>query len=142
MTVLFHWLAGAAVLAATSACTAVGEDDAVPTTQDIVTKDVFQRAFATLDRVDYLPFEYTADGCYARAFYMSMELASQSIESNAVFALQRHGVDGAPDGPQPMFGPSAWGFHTAPLLEVGTPDRAEPFVVDPAIGHTPFKLDD
>ncbi len=31
---------------------------------------------------DYLPYYYTADGCYARALFVSVELALQGIASN------------------------------------------------------------
>ena len=93
---------------------------------------VFDRAFQTVKAIDYLPFQYKVDGCYARALYMSMELAAKGMESNSVFAFARVGYP-------LVVGPIHWRYHVAPLLEVG-PDAAhlKPMVIDPALSSTPI----
>lgn len=72
----------------------------------------------------YLPFAYTEDGCYARALYMSMELASRRVPSSAQYLTGE-------------LYPSAsvqWGWHVAPMVEVdGTTGRT---ILDPSLAPT------
>jgi hypothetical protein len=98
---------------------------------DLVTQARFDRARALLEAVDYLPFEYLFDGCTARALYMSMELATEGIESSAVFAYA--------DGASLRVKNASWGFHVAPMFVVGD-DRssARRIVVDPSIDRAPL----
>lgn len=69
----------------------------------------------------YLPYAFTEDGCYARALYMSMELAGRRIPTSAQYL---HGY----------LQPStdvAWGWHVAPMVEViGTSGKQ---ILDPAL---------
>ncbi len=69
----------------------------------------------------YLPFAYTVDGCYARALYMSMELASRRVPSSAQYLRGE-------------LNPSAsvqWGWHVAPMVEIdGTAGRT---ILDPSL---------
>ena len=69
----------------------------------------------------YLPFAYTVDGCYARALYMSMELASRRVPSSAQYLRGE-------------LNPSAsvqWGWHVAPMVEIdGTTGRT---ILDPSL---------
>lgn len=69
----------------------------------------------------YLPFAYTEDGCYARALYMSMELASRRVPSSAQYLTGE-------------LYPSAsvqWGWHVAPMVEIdGTTGRT---ILDPSL---------
>jgi len=69
----------------------------------------------------YLPFAYTEDGCYARALYMSMELASRRVPSSAQYLtgyLQ----------PSPLV---QWGWHVAPMVEIdGSTGRT---ILDPSL---------
>lgn len=69
----------------------------------------------------YLPFAYTVDGCYARALYMSMELASRRVPSSAQYLTGE-------------LYPSAsvqWGWHVAPMVEIdGTTGRT---ILDPSL---------
>ena len=97
-----------------------------------VKSPVFQKAKTIVSGVDYLPFKYKADGCDARALYMSMELASNHIESNAIFAF-------AQDGYPLIVGPIEWGYHVAPMLNVGsTASKVTPMVLDPSMADTPL----
>ena len=64
-------------------------EDALASGDAVVTGGTFGRASAIVRGIDYLPFEYQADGCYARALYMGMELAAEGIESNAIFVFAK-----------------------------------------------------
>jgi hypothetical protein len=78
----------------------------------------------------YLPYEYSADGCYARATYMQMELFAANIPSRVVFirttydeASQDWKVDA------PLLDPAAWVYHVAPVIVV----NGQEMVLDPAL---------
>jgi hypothetical protein len=75
-----------------------------------VTHSQAQRAFDIIEDIDYIPFEYTEDGCYARALYMSMELAVQHIPSSSEFIKATRGLL--------RFGHTVWTYHVAPALIV------------------------
>jgi hypothetical protein len=101
-----------------------------------VAPDVFQQAFGIVSAVDYLPFRYKVDGCYARALYMGMELASNRIPSNAVFAFAQPGY--------PLtVGSVEWSYHVAPMLEVGNDTSSlTPMVLDPSLSGQKLTQDD
>ncbi len=85
------------------------------------------KAFDIVYDIDYLPFNYIKDGCYARELYMSMELASEKIPSSAQYIY---------GSLRPVPG-TAWSYHVAPLLKV---DNNEPWVLDPAFEKSPLRL--
>ena len=123
-----------------TACGGSGSEDrsaaSGSTESDWVVQSTFDKAFTVVKGVDYLPFQYKIDGCYARALYMSMELASNKIESNAVFAF-------AQPGAPLVVGPIQWGYHVAPMIEVGTTaENAVHTVIDPALSDRPLTQDE
>lgn len=125
-------LLGACTLVACSGSGAGSEAGSGSTESDWVVKSAFDKAFTVVKGVDYLPFQYKVDGCYARALYMSMELAAKNIESNAVFAF-------AQPGAPLVVGDIQWGYHVAPMIEVGTSaDNAVHTVIDPALSDRPI----
>ncbi len=73
-----------------------------------------------LSALPYLPWAYTPDGCYARAYYYSLLLASKSVASNHLYAI-------APRG-QKIGG--QWGYHVAPMVSLDT-DKDNLWVLDP-----------
>jgi hypothetical protein len=86
-----------------------------------------RQAFAALASIDYLPFGYKHDGCYARSLFMSMELAALGIPSSAQFAIGNL-------NPSPEV---SWRYHVVPMLIVGNDD--EPTVIDPSLLPGPTK---
>lgn len=96
-------------------------------TSAFVSSEQARKAFDVVYRIDYLPFNYIKDGCYARELYMSMELASFNIPSSAhyIYGSLRPNAQ------------VAWSYHVAPLLKV---DESEPWVLDPAFERKPLKL--
>jgi hypothetical protein len=102
-----------------------------------VSEATFDQAYSIVSRIDYVPFEYKIDGCYARALYMSLELAARGIETNSLFAFAT--VDEAPL----VVGDIEWGYHVAPLLFVPTDDGSVlGHILDPAISDSPLTVDD
>ncbi len=99
----------------------------------LVQKQTFERAYQIIDGIDYLPFQYVEDGCYARALYMSMELAADRIASNSLFAFVNgdHYLE---------VEDLAWSYHVAPLLGVilsaNASSKVEWRVIDPALSDT------
>jgi hypothetical protein len=96
-------------------------------TSALVSQGQANQAFAIVEDIDYLPFTYIEDGCYARSLYMSLELAAQEIPSSA------HYVFGA-------LQPTAevvWSYHVAPMLQVKNSTQ-EPWVLDPAFEVEPL----
>ncbi|MGE0172578.1 MAG: protein-glutamine glutaminase family protein [Oligoflexales bacterium] len=121
-----------------------------------VTPTDAHRAYSIVEEIDYLPFEYTADGCYARALYMSMELAAEGIPSSSQFIKATQGVLN--------FDGTTWTYHVAPALIVSNSPATAPqteavlhkkvsrdtveqvpsevTIVDPAMSQTPLSLRD
>jgi hypothetical protein len=96
------------------------------------TATVFDEMFTVVQGIDYLPFQYKIDGCYARALYMSMELASNQMESNALFVF-------APQGQSLVVGNVQWGYHVAPMIEVSDDAGSlTPTVIDPSLSTQPL----
>lgn len=96
-------------------------------TKALVTEEQAQKAFDLVKAIDYIPFTYIVDGCYARSLYMSMELAVEKIPSSAFY----------------MFGylqPTdevSWSYHVAPLLKIR---GQEAIVLDPAFEAEPLTM--
>jgi hypothetical protein len=80
-------------------------------TSALVTPQEFRKAEQIIAGIDYIPFDFPDDGCYARALYMSMELAAQKIPSSAQFVFPT-------DDNKPLrVGEVEWGGgHVAPVL--------------------------
>jgi hypothetical protein len=96
-------------------------------TRALVSQKQAAEAFDIIQEIDYLPFTYIEDGCYARSLYMSLELAAVGIPSSAQY------VYGAL---QPTLS-VAWSYHVAPLLQLKNSGR-EPWVLDPAFEIEPL----
>ena len=100
---------------------------AVSQSKALVTSSQAQAAFDIVSAIDYIPFTYIVDGCYARSLYMSMELAADKIPSSAFY----------------MFGylqPTdevSWSYHVAPLLKIR---GQEAIVLDPAYEKEPLTM--
>ncbi len=96
-------------------------------TSALVSQQQASQAFAIVNAIDYLPFTYIVDGCYARSLYMSLELAVEEIPSSA------HYVSGYLQPTDTV----AWSYHVAPLLQVRD-SAQEPWILDPAFETEPL----
>jgi hypothetical protein len=96
-------------------------------TSALVSQQQASEAFGIVKAIDYLPFTYIVDGCYARSLYMSLELAAEGIPSSA------HYVFGELQPTEAV----SWNYHVAPLLQLkGT--SQEPWILDPAFESKPL----
>ena len=70
-----------------ASCKPQTQDGSNSSLQDaVVSSDQANRAYQiTAQTKSYLPYEYTPDGCYARASYMQMELAAAGIPSRVAY---------------------------------------------------------
>lgn len=93
----------------------------------LVSQQQASEAFGIVKALDYLPFNYIVDGCYARSLYMSLELAAEGIPSSA------HYVFGYLQPTESV----TWSYHVAPLLQLKNSSQ-EPWVLDPAFEKEPL----
>jgi hypothetical protein len=101
---------------------------------------------------DYLPWEYAPDGCFARSFYVAMELASRGVpvsqevinlrwEQTDSFRPQFSPIDPRTAGEEPVRfdGQTVrWDYHIAAL--VLPPVVSEPTIIDRALEPGPVPV--
>lgn len=121
------------VLSGGSVVACVAQTDAEPVgsseSRAVVTQGQADRAFQIVSGIDYLPWGYKDDGCYARALYMSMELAFEKIPSSSQYIYATAGGDLRP-GPDTIY---AW--HVAPMIKVTA--TGTPMIIDPSLFDSP-----
>ncbi|MDO4713497.1 MAG: protein-glutamine glutaminase family protein [bacterium] len=89
---------------------------------------------ATSSQYPCLPFQYAADGCYARAHYMRKLMADAGYDCKKIFVsdinhrLQAHTKANCC---------VAWRYHVAPLVYVATGYATEMMVIDPSLFDAP-----
>jgi hypothetical protein len=93
----------------------------------LVTRAQAQSAFKIVQAIDYIPFTYIVDGCYARSLYMSMELAAERIPSSSYYMY----------GYLQPTDTVSWSYHVAPALKV---PGQEAWILDPAFEKEPLTL--
>jgi hypothetical protein len=104
---------GALLLAPMLSATACAADDVLDDDSESAAASLTDKGLpAALQELksgplDYLPWDNTSDGCYARALYVSMHLASKGIPSNHIYVIARLG--------HPLKG-GRWMWHVAPLV--------------------------
>jgi hypothetical protein len=124
------------LVAALAACGSGSSKGPESGESDWVVQSKFDEAYAVVQKVDYLPFNYKVDGCYARALYMSMELAVNKMESDSVFAFAQQGT-------VLTVGQIQWGYHVAPMLEVGdSQNNLVHMIIDPSLAKKPLSQDE
>ncbi|MBX3226538.1 MAG: hypothetical protein KIT84_32245 [Labilithrix sp.] len=117
---------------------------------------VMNDVWATRD-FDYLPWAYSPDGCFARSYFMSMELASRGIPVRQQIINLRWNSDVASNQAEfepvdragnpvtyPATGGRAvkWQYHIAAVLMPGPNVRiAEPMVIDRALEPGPVTVE-
>lgn len=81
----------------------------------------------------HIPFNWPADGCYARAHEMRRLMAEKGIESAKVFNYGSLSVT-SPSIPD---GGVTWRYHVAPTIEVQQSDGStKPMVIDPSLSQS------
>lgn len=118
------------IIVATFLLSACGHGERVPsdTKSSLSLRDAY-RAFRAAERaVDYLPFGYIADGCYARAYYMAMEAAVDGLPVSVQYVYMPTGYV-SPDGV------IRWNYHAATMVWID--DADQPSILDPAFFDGP-----
>jgi hypothetical protein len=112
-------------------CSAAHGDEPVGSNEQkaVVTAEQATRAYEIARGIDYLPWGYTADGCYARALYMSMELAAERIPSSSQYIVATGG------GVLDPGGGTQWSWHVAPMIKITA--SGTPMIIDPSLFAAP-----
>jgi hypothetical protein len=126
---LFAFLGAVAAFSVTACSAAPREEEQASSEQHLNERD-WAQAVGYLQKISYLPWGYTNDGCYARALYYTMNLAAEGIPSNHVYIVAKPGFGLGASG--------AWGYHVAPL--VSQDSTGQLLVLDPIYAKTPIPL--
>ncbi|MBF0442704.1 MAG: hypothetical protein HQK54_12430 [Oligoflexales bacterium] len=112
-----------------SACGDVSDGRDTPQSEmnAIIPPQQASQAFNIVRGINYLPFFYKNDGCYARAFYINMELAAAGIPSSLLYQIGNLQPPGAPG--------VKWTWHVAPLIKDTA--RMYPWIIDPSLANGP-----
>ncbi len=92
--------------------------------RDIERRYHVKLAYHTVKEIDYLPFSFLKDGCFARALYIGMELIAKKIPVNNQYIVGRLQPEGA-----------QWGWHVAPMVK--GPKNKE-YIFDPSFAKKPM----
>jgi hypothetical protein len=107
------------------ACAAEPKGGEPETLDDALSQGDFDATVRHLTALPWLPWAYTADGCYARAEYYSMLLATRRVPTNHLYVVASPGT--ALGG--------QWRWHVAPLVTKDS-DREHLYVLDPVYDTT------
>ena len=84
-----------------------------------------------------IPFQYAADGCYARAHYMRKLMADAGYDSQKIFV---YATLGALQAETKAGCCQAWMWHVAPLVGVEKGNSTELMVIDPSLFDAPVGI--
>lgn len=101
------------------------DDDATEVADQALSAADFDAAVRHLTALPYLPWSYTADGCYARALYYSMLLATKGIPTNHIYAVAQAWTTLGGE----------WTWHVAPMV-TRDGDGSRLYVLDPVLDGT------
>jgi hypothetical protein len=102
------------------------EEEPVDALDSALAQEDFDATVQHLTALPWLPWAYTTDGCYARALYYSMLLATKGVPTNHLYVIA---LPGAP----PLGG--IWAWHVAPsVTKDGDPNHV--YVLDPVYDQT------
>ncbi len=101
------------------------EDYSTTTLDRALSEQDFDTTVQQLTQLPYLPWAYTPDGCYARALYYSMLLATKQVGSNHVYIIASSGT---------VLG-GQWRYHATPVVTKDS-DSSNLYVLDPVYDKT------
>ncbi len=104
----------------------------------IITGDTFAQAQTIINQIDYLPFAFVENGCFARAEYLSMELAVAQIPSSAQVISACTDDREAFDELLKLKNDIRWNWHVAPMVSVD----GKLWIFDPSLNKEPLLRDD
>jgi len=99
-----------------------------------------QALFDELSKLDYIPFDYPVDGCFARAHEMCRIMEERGMATSKIWNYADTSVLSVPGTP---FGDITWGYHVAPIVNVkGDDGITRQMVFDPSLGKSPMTFGD
>ena len=99
-----------------------------------------QALFDELAKLDYIPFDYPRDGCYARANEMCRIMEEKGMACGKAWNYANPNTLSVPGTP---FGDITWGYHVAPIINVRDANgKVEPHVIDPSLSKKPISTED
>lgn len=107
------------------ACAASPDREPTSALDDALTAQDFDATVRELTALPWLPWGYKTDGCYARALYYSMLLATKGIPTNHLYVVARPGTSLG----------GIWSWHVAPLVSKDG-DARRLYVLDPVYDQT------
>jgi hypothetical protein len=96
----------------------------ITTNKKAVTLISAQEIFNNIQLREDIPFNYTNDGCYARAHVIAHELDKQNIKTGKIWLRGKIIDQNQPEEP--------WCYHVAALIFVDVSGSEEPRVIDPS----------
>lgn len=85
---------------------------------------------------DDIAWDYTYDGCYARAHLMARMFEDEDIHVDKAWLRGRLQIPGEADGKN-------WGYHVAPLVYVEDANgKVQEMIIDPSISEKPLTPDE
>lgn len=96
-----------------------------PSLEQALSEADFDATVQHLTALPYLPWAYTPDGCYARALYYSMALATHRVPTNHLYIVAQPGATLA----------GRWSYHVAPSVTLDS-EGSRLYVLDPVFDAT------
>ncbi len=106
---------------------------------NIVTPEHAIELFNKMKNQPQIPFDYPADGCYARAHEMSMLLEKEGVITGKAFIEGDLRVE----TPSSTKGYVEWRYHVAPMLVVKERENSyKIYIIDPSIFDKPVPVEE
>lgn len=107
----------------------------IPTTAELA------QEFGQLAADKSIPFEYIADGCYARAHLMCDKLHQDEINSAKMFVMLENPYSPGHLTADNKYMHAEWWYHVAPMVfaKDEATGKVEPYICDPSMADHPLK---
>jgi hypothetical protein len=99
-----------------------------------ITEEKAIKLMKKFNRIPSLAFNYTQDGCYARAHIMAYYLEKNGIQTEKIWLS---GDLHHPDSPSFL-----WRYHVAPVIWITHQGENKRMVLDPALSPLPLTIED
>lgn len=99
----------------------------------VISEDTLLDVWDALELRDDIPFDYTLDGCYARAHKVAKVLANDDIIAGKFF------LEGEIYNPT-KFGEAGWKYQVVPIVMVKKGNDIVPYALDPSFFSKPVPL--
>lgn len=110
----------------------------IPTTSEL------NQEFQKLAADKTVPFEYIADGCYARAHVMCDQLHQDNVNTAKMFVMLENPYGGGRLEAENKYMRAEWWYHVAPMVFARDEKTGEvaPYIMDPSMADEPMRAED